>query len=65
MNPHYRLCIYPKDVMAITGKSYCSALRLIKNIKKAYKKPKNSLLTYAEFCAYTNLEEEDILAILK
>lgn len=65
MNPKNRLCIYPKDVMIITGKSYCTALRLLKTIKAAYKKPKDSLITYSEFCQYTNLEEEDIIDILK
>lgn len=56
-----RVCIYPKDVMIITGKSYSSAVRLLATIRKAYQKPTYSLVSILEFCTYTNLEESELL----
>lgn len=64
-DPKTRLCIYPKDVMLITGKSYNTALRLLQNIRKAYRKSDEALITYAEFCDFTNLDEEEIVRFLK
>lgn len=55
------MCIYPKDVMFLTGKSYSSAVRLLAAIRKAYQKPPNALVSVLEFCTYTNLEESELL----
>jgi len=56
-----RFCIYPKDVMLITGKSYSTSLRLLRKIKEVYRKPKEAYVSYIEFCEYTNLDEQEVL----
>lgn len=55
-----RLCIYPKDIMSITGKSYPSAVRILKAIRIAYRKPTTALVTFSEFCTYMNLDIEEV-----
>ncbi len=55
-----RLCIYPKDIMRITGKSYPTAVRLLRTIRIAYRKPAAALVTFSEFCTYMNLDEEEL-----
>lgn len=64
-NVYARLCIYPKDIMLITGRSYSYALRLLREIRKSYHKPKNGMVSYVEFCEYANLDIEDVFEILK
>lgn len=55
-----RLCIYPKDIMKITGKSYPTAVRILKAIRIAYRKPATALVTFSEFCTYMNLDVEEV-----
>lgn len=55
-----RICIYPKDIQLITGKSYRQSLRILQNIKIALNKPSSSLVTIEEFCNYTCLNIEQI-----
>lgn len=63
--PKPRLCIYTKDVMLITGKSQTTALRLLRSIRKAYRKSNDALVTYTEFCDFTNLDEDEVVKFLK
>lgn len=63
--PKPRLCIYTKDVMLITGKSQATALRLLRSIRKAYRKSNDALVTYTEFCDFTNLDEDEVVKFLK
>lgn len=63
-NSNLRICVYPKDVMCLTGKSYSTSLRLVREIKKAYRKTGSTTITYAEFSAYMNMEPQMVLAIL-
>lgn len=60
-----RICIYPKDIQLITGKSYRQSVRILKNIKIFYNKKKNNLVTVQEFCLYSGLDfdEVDVLII--
>jgi hypothetical protein len=51
--------------MLITGKSYSTSLRLLRKIKEVYRKPKEAYVSYVEFCEYTNLDESEVLAVLK
>ena len=53
-----RLCIYPKDVQRITGKSYRQSIRLLQKLKESCNKEKNSLVSVEEFCDYTGLKYE-------
>ena len=50
-----RLCIYPKDIQIVTGKSERFGRNLIKKIKKAFSKQNHQLVSVEEFCAYTGL----------
>ena len=53
-----RLCIYPKDIQRITGKSYRQSVRLMLKIRTDFHKLENELLSIEEFCKYTSLKYE-------
>ncbi len=55
-----RICIYPKDVQAITGKSYRQSLRILQNLRKCFLKAEGSYVTVSEFSIYTGISEKDI-----
>ncbi len=55
-----RICIYPKDVQCITGKSERYGRKLIREIKNKLGKKSNQYVTVKEFCEYTGLEEEEV-----
>uniref|UniRef100_UPI00404982CE hypothetical protein n=1 Tax=Gelidibacter sp. TaxID=2018083 RepID=UPI00404982CE len=55
-----RLCIYPADVVLLTGKSDSYARRLIRVIKKDKGKNKKQLLTIREFCDYMHLDVKEV-----
>lgn len=50
-----RVCIYPKDIQRITGKSYRQSTRLLKQIKAYYQKADDQILTIDEFCDFTGI----------
>ncbi|WP_439182494.1 hypothetical protein [Carboxylicivirga taeanensis] len=51
-----RLCIYPKDVQRITGKSEKTSRRMLNNIKKALGKQEHQFITTEEFAFYTGID---------
>ncbi|UFH36551.1 hypothetical protein [Flavobacterium acetivorans] len=53
-----RICIYPKDVQRITGKSYRYSRLLLIAIKKELNKQEHQFLSIEEFCLYTGLKLE-------
>lgn len=55
-----RICIVPKDVERITGKSDRHCRRIIQTIKKQNNKLKHQSVTIHEFCAYMGLKIEDV-----
>ena len=55
-----RLCIYPKDIQRITGKSYRQIARILQKIRKELKKLENELVSVEEFCQYTSLKLEHV-----
>jgi hypothetical protein len=59
-----RVCIYPKDIQRITGKSYRQSIRILNQIRKSHRKPKNSLVSIEEFCEYTGLKHEHVLPLI-
>ena len=59
-----RVCIYPKDVQVVTGKSERWGREIIVRIKQHLSKPKHQLVTIDEFCAYLGLEKETVLSKL-
>jgi hypothetical protein len=59
-----RLCIYPKDVQRITGKSESYGRLLLKKIKLHLKKEDHQVITVEEFCQYMGLKKEDVLSFI-
>jgi hypothetical protein len=59
-----RLCIYPKDIQRITGKSYRQSIRLLQNIRKEHNKLQNELVSIEEFCQYTSLKIEQVAPLI-
>lgn len=55
-----RLCIYPKDIQRILGKSYRQSARYIQRIRTDLNKPTNEVLSITEFCQYTGLKYEQV-----
>lgn len=53
-----RVCIYPKDIQRITGKSYRQSARLLQKIRTELKKHENELVSIEEFCLFTSLKYE-------
>ena len=56
-----RLCIYPKDVQRITGKTYRQARFYLKKIKENLNKTPNQLISIDEFCEFSGLQIEQVL----
>lgn len=59
-----RLCVYPKDVQLITGKSERYGRMLLLKIRAALKKEEHQFISVAEFCAYTGLKKDEVQALL-
>ena len=59
-----RLCIYPKDIQRITGKSYRQSTRLLQKIRKELKKLENELVSIEEFCQFTSLKLEQVESLI-
>ena len=55
-----RICIYPKDIQVLTGKSERYARKVVAQIRQHYDKSKYQLLTIKEFCDYMGLLEEEV-----
>jgi len=59
-----RLCIYPKDIQRITGKSYRQSVRLLQRIRKELNKLENEFVTVEEFSLFTGLKLEQVLPLI-
>jgi hypothetical protein len=55
-----RICIYPKDIMLITGKSERYGRKLLEKIRSKYQKEEHQFVTIKEFCSYTGLDITDV-----
>lgn len=55
-----RLCIYPKDIQRITGKSYRQSIRLLQKIRIKLNKLDYEFVSIEEFCEYTSLKKEQV-----
>lgn len=52
-----RICIYPKDIQQITGKSERQCRNIITNIKKELNKQKHQAVTFEEFYQYMGIQQ--------
>ena len=60
-----RLCIYPKDIQIVTGKSERYGRRLLRKIKDDIAKENHQYITVEEFCTFTGLKLEEVNRVLK
>ncbi len=59
-----RLCIYPKDVQRITGKSERYSRMLLQKIKARLKKEEHQFVSIEDFCTYTGLKQVQVQPLL-
>lgn len=59
-----RLCIYPKDVQRITGKSERYGRMLLQKIREYFEKEEHQFVTVEEFCLYTGIKKEEVVLFL-
>jgi hypothetical protein len=55
-----RICIYPKDVAIITGKTERYGRSLLNRIREHLDKEKHQVISIKEFCDYMGLNEEEV-----
>ena len=55
-----RVCIYPKDIQLITGRSERYGRYMIKKIKENLQKEQHQVVTIDEFCEYLGLKQENV-----
>ena len=55
-----RLCIYPKDIQVVTGRSERYGRNLIKKMKEALSKQEHQYITIDEFCTYAGLTFHEV-----
>lgn len=59
-----RLCVYPKDVQRITGKSERYGRMLLLKIRESFNKEDHQFISIEEFCSYTGLKIDQVQALL-
>jgi hypothetical protein len=57
MSETKRVCIYPKDIMRITGKSERYSRRLLNRIKRHYNKSSHQFITVSELALFTGIDQ--------
>jgi len=60
-----RICIYPKDIQRITGRSERYGRKLLERIRKHLNKEQHQFVTIDEFCDFTGIEKTDVQEYLK
>jgi hypothetical protein len=55
-----RVCIYPKDIQMITGKTLRQSRTIINDIRVFFKKEKKQLVTIDEFCRYSGISRDEV-----
>jgi hypothetical protein len=59
-----RLCVYPKDVQRITGKSERYGRTLLIKIRETFNKQDHQFISIEEFCLYTGLKMDQVQPLL-
>lgn len=55
-----RMCVYPKDVQRITGRTERYGRKLLHRIRTQFNKADHQLVSIQEFCQYTGLKVEEV-----
>ena len=64
MNNTKRICIYPKDIMRVTGKSERYCRKLLELMKVKYSKNEHQFISVDEFCEFTGLKIEQVKVLI-
>lgn len=59
-----RICIYPKDVQRITGKSERYSRTLLHKVRLHFSKQDHQFVSIEEFCKYTGLHVDQVKALI-
>lgn len=59
-----RICIYPKDIVRITGMSERYGRKLLEKIRRRLSKTEDQFISIEEFCQYTGLKSEEVKPLL-
>jgi len=59
-----RVCIYPKDIQLITGRSERYGRKLLNEIRTHFDKRSYQFITVEEFAEYSGIKEETIIQYL-
>ena len=60
-----RVCIYPKDIQLLTGRSERFGRKLLQTIRESLQKESHQFITIGEFSKYTGIEEDIINEYIK
>ena len=60
-----RVCIYPKDIQLITGRSERYGRKLLQTIKDVLEKEPHQFVTVKEFSEYSGIELDLVSAYIK
>lgn len=60
-----RICIYPKDIQLITGRSERYGRRLLQTIRESLNKEPHQFITIAEFSEYSGIEVDIVNEYIK
>ncbi len=60
-----RVCIFPKDIHCITGRSERYGRKLLQDIRKHFDKEPHQFITVEEFAEYSGIKEEIIIQYLE
>jgi hypothetical protein len=55
-----KVCMYPKDVQRVMGKTYTQARLYLKKIREHLNKEDHQLISIQEFCNYSGLPIEEV-----
>lgn len=64
MSNQNRICIYPKDIVRITGKSERYGRKLMEKMKRKYSKTEDQFISVEEFCLFTGLKIEQVQPLI-
>ena len=64
-NQSKRICMYPKDIQIVTGKSYRQSTRLFQAIIKSLNKSEKQFLSVEEFCQFSGLKRDEVEPLIK
>tara|TARA_R110002124_G_scaffold80255_1_gene212553 strand:+ start:279 stop:479 length:201 start_codon:yes stop_codon:yes gene_type:complete len=65
MSAPKRICIYPKDIQLVTGRSERYARTYYRQLKDVLAKEDHQFITIEEFCTYADLPLDQVIAILQ